>query len=114
LHLVRNGKRDHHITAPAAGIFGGGQHGRKVVTRVAGFAFRQVTVVVIKVPDQRTVVERGPIRARAPTADQRASAIAIELFDLLPHKLHGHAICRCDCAAQRVEHMDLELAPGGR
>ena len=109
LDLVGNRERGQERAAVGVRVFGGGEHRREVVARVAGLPWRQVGVVEVQVANERPVVESRAI-GRAPSpADQGCQRRSAELLQLLADHRHRLAVQRTERHAQRVQHPQLEL-----
>ena len=110
LNLVGDRERRQQLPSGRLRVLGGREHGCEVVTRVAGLTGREVGVVEVEVAHQRAVQERRAIRGGGAAADQRAERPAAELLHLRANRVNGRRAERAECAAERVQHADLQLA----
>src|SRR6185437_16205520 len=55
LHLIGHRQSGQEISPAAIGVFSSGQYGTQVVTRMAGFALGQITIVEVEVAHQRAI-----------------------------------------------------------
>jgi hypothetical protein len=113
LHLIGDGEGDEQLTTGGVSIFGCGEHGGKVVARLAGLGSGEVGVVEVEVADERPVVEGGPVRRSLTAPDQRAARVATEVFELCANRADRRRVERAKRTAQRVEDTDLQFLARG-
>ena len=76
---------------------------------MAGFAFRQITVVEVEVTNSGPIVEGGMLRTCASSGQQRAFPVGIEFGNVLADDLNWLAVQSPDGATQSVQNSDLQL-----